>query len=132
VIEWYAVGDVLVFPTHGDPNGLVVEEALAAGLPVIVSDAAGDVKARVPDSVGRVVPVGSASGFALAMQELADPSVRDAMASRAPAWVAAKNDERYAADLAAFVQTLAGLPRRRTRNRAICGAIGRLLAWRGR
>ena len=130
--EWYAVGDVLVFPTHGDPNGLVVEEALAAGLPVIVSDAAGDVKARVPDSVGRVVPVGSASGFALAMQELADPSVRDAMASRAPAWVAAKNDERYAADLAAFVQTLAGLPRRRTRNRAICGAIGRLLAWRGR
>ena len=129
---WYALCDVLVFPTHGDPNGLVVEEALAAGLPVIVSDAAGDVKARVPDSIGRVIPVGDADGFAVAMRELADPSVRDALAARAPAWVAAKNDERYAADLAAFVQALAGSPRRRGRHRVICAAIGRLLAGWGR
>jgi glycosyltransferase involved in cell wall biosynthesis len=130
--DWYAIGDVLVFPTHGDPNGLVVEEALAAGLPVIVSDAAGDIKARVPDSVGRVAGVGDADAFARAMQELADPSVRGAMAALAPAWVAAKNDERYAADLVAFVRTLTELPRRRTRSRVSCAAIGRLLARRGR
>jgi glycosyltransferase involved in cell wall biosynthesis len=130
--DWYAIGDVLVFPTHGDPNGLVVEEALAAGLPVIVSDAAGDIKARVPDSVGRVVGVGDADAFARAMQELADPSVRGAMAALAPAWVAAKNDERYAADLVAFVRALTELPRRRTRSRVGCAAIGRLLARRGR
>jgi len=130
--DWYAICDVLVFPTHGDPNGLVVEEALAAGLPVIVSDAAGDIKARVPDSVGRVAPVGDADAFARAMRELADPAVRGAMAALAPAWVAAKNDERYAADLAAFAGALTELPRRRTRNRVICAAIGRLLAQRGR
>jgi glycosyltransferase involved in cell wall biosynthesis len=129
---WYALGDVLVFPTHGDPNGLVVEEALAAGLPVIVSDAAGDIKARVPDSVGRVVGVGDAGALAEAMRELADPAVRGALAAKAPAQVAAKNDERYAADLAAFARALMESPRRRTRSRAGCAAIGRLLARLGR
>jgi glycosyltransferase involved in cell wall biosynthesis len=130
--EWYALCDVLVFPTHGDPNGLVVEEALAAGLPVIVSDAAGDIKARVPDSVGRVFPVGDAEALAATMQALAEPSIRDPMAHRAPAWVAWKNDERYAEDLARFARDLAATPRRRTRHRVACAAIGRLLAGSGR
>ncbi|MGH6653798.1 MAG: glycosyltransferase family 4 protein, partial [Actinocrinis sp.] len=126
--QWYAVCDVLVFPTHGDPNGLVVEEALAAGLPVIVSDGAGDIRARVPESVGRVFPVGDAGVLARTMQSLAEPSVREPMARRAPAWVAWKNDERYAEDLVRFAGGLAASPRRRTRHRTACAAIGRLLA----
>lgn len=129
---WYACCDVLVFPTHGDPNGLVVEEALAAGLPVIVSDAAGDIGTRVPDSVGRVVPVGDASALAGAMRSLADPVVREPLAARAPGWVAGKNDERYAEDLARFVHGLTAQPRRRTWQRTGCAAIGRILAWWGR
>jgi glycosyltransferase involved in cell wall biosynthesis len=123
---WYAICDVLVFPTHGDPNGLVVEEALAAGLPVIVSDAAGDIGDRVPEDVGRVVPVGDALSLARAMEELADPSVRVPMAGRAPGWVAWKDDKRYAEDLVRFVRVLTGHPPRRTRQRATCAAIGRL------
>jgi glycosyltransferase involved in cell wall biosynthesis len=130
--EWYALCDVLVFPTHGDPNGLVVEEALAAGLPVIVSDAAGDIRARIPESVGRVVPVGDADALARAMEALAEPSFREPMARRAPAWVAWKDDERYAEDLAGFARELTASPRRRTRQRAACTAIGRLLVWCGR
>jgi glycosyltransferase involved in cell wall biosynthesis len=130
--EWYAVCDVLVFPTHGDPNGLVVEEALAAGCPVIVSDAAGDIGARVPESVGRVFPVGDVAALASAMEELAEPSVRDPLARRAPGWAEWKNDQRYAADLAGFARDLTARPRRRTRCRAACAAVGRLLAWWGR
>ena len=130
--EWYALCEVLVFPTHGDPNGLVVEEALAAGLPVIVSDAAGDIRARVPESVGRVVPVGDAGALAGAMEALAEPAVRDPMARRAPAWVAGKHDERYAEDLVRFARDLMASPRRRTRYRAACATIGRLPAWCGR
>lgn len=132
--EWYAICDALVFPTHGDPNGLVVEEALAAGLPVIVSDAAGDIRARIPDTVGRVFPVGDADALAQAMEALAEPSLRDPLARQAPAWVAWKNDERYAEDLARFARELMARPRRRTRHRAACAAIGRLLtaAWRAR
>ena len=130
--EWYALCDVLVFPTHGDPNGLVVEEALAAGLPVIVSDAAGDIRARVPESVGRVFPVGDAPALAEAMQDLAEPSLRAPMARRAPGWVAWKNDGRYAEDLVRFARDLMASPRRRTPYRAACATIGRLPAWWGR
>jgi len=130
--EWYVLADVLVFPTHGDPNGLVVEEALAAGLPVIASDAAGDIYARVPESVGRIVPAGDARALAQAMMALADPPAREPLARQAPGWVAWKNDERYAADLARFAAGLTALPRRRTPCRAACAAAGRLLTWRGR
>jgi glycosyltransferase involved in cell wall biosynthesis len=125
------MGDVLVFPTHGDPNGLVVEEALAAGRPVIVSDAAGDIKDRVPESVGRVFPVGDVSALARAMEELSEPSVRASMAGRAPGWAGWKNDERYAADFVRFARDLMAHPRRRTLYRAACAAIGRLFAWWG-
>ena len=69
---WYALADCLVFPTHGDPNGLVVEEALAAGLPVIVTDAAGDIGSRVPEGVaGYVIPVGSADALRERMARIA-------------------------------------------------------------
>src|SRR5205085_9708253 len=37
---YYALADVLVFPTYSDPWGLVVNEAMACGLTVIASNAA--------------------------------------------------------------------------------------------
>jgi glycosyltransferase involved in cell wall biosynthesis len=116
--DWYAIADVLVFPTHGDPNGLVVEEALAAGLPVIVSDAAGDIKARVPSSVGFVFPVGDIDALAQAMCALADPRIREPMARQTHGWVARKHDDRYAEDLTRFTQKLMARPRRLTRRRS--------------
>jgi glycosyltransferase involved in cell wall biosynthesis len=130
--EWYALGDVMVFPTHGDPNGLVVEEALSAGLPVIVSDAAGDIRARVPDSVGRVFPVGDADALTEAMTALAEPEVRESLARRAPAWAAWKNDARYAEDLARFARDLMATPRRRTPLRFAGATVGRVAAGWGR
>ncbi len=51
--EFYALGDAFVFPTRGDPYGLVVDEAMASGLPVIASDAAGEITSRVtPEETG--------------------------------------------------------------------------------
>lgn len=111
--EWYALCDVLVFPTHGDPNGLVVEEALAAGLPVITSDAVGDVIARVPSAVGRIVPVGDVDALARAMLACTDPAMRRRMGGQGPGWVSGKTDDRYAEDLARFAQRLTATPRRR-------------------
>jgi hypothetical protein len=63
------------------------------------------------------------------MEELAEPSVREPLARSAPGWVAWKNDERYARDLACFARDLMARPRRRTRYRAVGTAIGRLLTW---
>jgi glycosyltransferase involved in cell wall biosynthesis len=39
--EVYALADALIFPTHSDPWGLVVNEAMACGLPVISTNVAG-------------------------------------------------------------------------------------------
>lgn len=38
---YYAIADVFILPTHSDPWGLVLNEAMACGLAVISSDAAG-------------------------------------------------------------------------------------------
>jgi glycosyltransferase involved in cell wall biosynthesis len=38
---FYALADLLVLPTHSDPWGLVVNEAMACGLPIIVTNVAG-------------------------------------------------------------------------------------------
>lgn len=39
--KYYALADALVLPTYSDPWGLVVNEAMASGLPIVVSKAAG-------------------------------------------------------------------------------------------
>jgi glycosyltransferase involved in cell wall biosynthesis len=41
VVNFYAAADLLVFPSLGDPWGLVVNEALTCGLPVVCSRLAG-------------------------------------------------------------------------------------------
>lgn len=41
LVVYYGLADIFVFPTHSDPWGLVVNEAMACKLPVIISDAAG-------------------------------------------------------------------------------------------
>ena len=53
----YALAEVFILPTHSDPWGLVVNEAMACGLPVIVSDVAGCSSDLVEDgSNGYIVP----------------------------------------------------------------------------
>lgn len=41
VVEFYAMSDVLVLPSTSEPWGLVVNEAMVCGLPVLVSDRCG-------------------------------------------------------------------------------------------
>lgn len=56
IADVYARTDVMLFPTLGDPYGLVVDEALASGVPVISTDRAGDIRWRLGESRGRVLP----------------------------------------------------------------------------
>ncbi len=54
---FYALAEVMIFPTLSDPWGLVVNEAMACGLPIIASDAAGCAADLVHDGEnGYVVP----------------------------------------------------------------------------
>jgi glycosyltransferase involved in cell wall biosynthesis len=65
----YAAADVFVFPTLGDPYGLVVDEALAAGLPVVATDATGEIALRVRDGEnGLIVAAGDPNALAAAME----------------------------------------------------------------
>jgi glycosyltransferase involved in cell wall biosynthesis len=49
--EWYAKGTIFVFPTRGDEWGVVVNEALAAGLPILGSVYSQAVEELVIDGV---------------------------------------------------------------------------------
>jgi glycosyltransferase involved in cell wall biosynthesis len=64
----YADADIFVLPTLSDAFGMVVTEAQAAGLPVIVTDHCG---APVRDGrSGLVVPAGNAEALAAALEHL--------------------------------------------------------------
>ena len=51
IIKYYAMSDILVLPSISEPWGLVVSEALACGLPVIVSNQCGSFPDIVKEGV---------------------------------------------------------------------------------
>jgi glycosyltransferase involved in cell wall biosynthesis len=68
----YGLAEALVFPTFSDPWGLVVNEAMACGLPVIATDVAGATTDLVRDGWnGRTVSPGDIDGLVSAMRQLA-------------------------------------------------------------
>jgi glycosyltransferase involved in cell wall biosynthesis len=80
--EAYAIADVMVLPSEGSETwGLVVNESLACGTPVVVSDAAGCASDLVIEGqTGAVYPVGDTLALADALQRvLAAPPPRDAI-----------------------------------------------------
>lgn len=67
-----ALAEMLVLPTYSDPWGLVVNEAMACALPVIVTNAAGCAADLVTDNWnGRLVHPGDVTTLASAMRDLA-------------------------------------------------------------
>lgn len=69
---YYGLAEIFVFPTHTDPWGLVVNEAMSCGLPVICSSAAGCAADLVRDGVnGRIVTPSDIGQLTSAMEELA-------------------------------------------------------------
>ena len=54
VNRYYAAADAFVFPTIYDPFGMVITEAMASGLPVITSRAAGAAELIRHDESGRL------------------------------------------------------------------------------
>lgn len=80
----YVAADVLVLPSTYEPRGLVVNEAMACGLPVIVSDRVGAIGDLVqPDDNAFVFPAGDAKTLASQLDRLIDePQLRARMARR--------------------------------------------------
>jgi glycosyltransferase involved in cell wall biosynthesis len=75
LLDAYAVADVFVLPSFFEPWGLVVNEAMAAGLPAIVSERVGCVDDLVvSEETGLLVKVNSVESLSMAMSRLADNS----------------------------------------------------------
>jgi glycosyltransferase involved in cell wall biosynthesis len=125
----YACGDVFVFPSLGEPNGLVLDEALAAGLPAISSDAVGDIHHRVRDGEnGFVVASGDADGMAARMLQLArDPDLRARLAAAAPGSVPAPDHQIYAEAFERFVEQALRVPGRRSGGARAARGLGRAM-----
>jgi glycosyltransferase involved in cell wall biosynthesis len=81
---FYALAEALVFPTHSDPWGLVVNEAMACGLPVVATDVAGCVADLVRDGEnGYVVGAQDPENLSRVMERLLNvPEVQRQMGHR--------------------------------------------------
>jgi glycosyltransferase involved in cell wall biosynthesis len=125
VPKMYSAADVFVFPTLGDPHGLVVEEALASSLPVISTSAAGDIRSRIPEGeAGFVVPPADAFALARRMVQLADDhELRERLKASAPLTVARRTHEQYAEDFEQFVDSVLRSPRARSALHASSGEL---------
>jgi glycosyltransferase involved in cell wall biosynthesis len=102
---YYALADVFVFPTHTDPWGLVVNEAMACGLPVISSDAAGCAADLVESGWnGRVFSAGDIRQLASVMDELGrDADQRSAMGQRSVERIQQYSPEAWSEGMASAV-----------------------------
>ena len=90
VWEAYAASDIFVLPSHFEPWGLVVNEAMASGLPVIATDRVGCVDDLVRHGVtGLIVPAEAPDQLLSAMKSLAnDPGARRRMGAQAKELIA--------------------------------------------
>jgi glycosyltransferase involved in cell wall biosynthesis len=73
IVEAYAVSDLMILPSDGGETwGLVVNEAMASGLPCIVSDAVGCGPDLIqPGQTGSTYPVGDVDALATLIMNLA-------------------------------------------------------------
>lgn len=99
--KFYAFAEALVFPTYTDPWGLVVNEAMSCGLPVIATNVAG----CVPDLVqhewnGLTVPSRDPASLAAAMARLVnDRALQKTMSARSRERIANYSSDNWAAGI---------------------------------
>ena len=116
--KWHAHAGALVHPSIVEPWGLVVNEAAACGLPLLVSNRAGCVETLVPDgnpSTGLRFDPFDMEAMANALEWMAalPESERKAMGSRASETVAQWGPDRFAQGLLEALELALGVERER-------------------
>jgi len=109
---YYALAEALILPTYTDPWGLVVNEAMACGLPVILSRAAGCASDLVKEKEnGLLVEPGDVAALAAAMDGLARQSeLRETMGARSFERIAGFSPSHWSAGVVAAVATTGRRP----------------------
>jgi glycosyltransferase involved in cell wall biosynthesis len=106
--RWYARADAFVLPSRSDTWGMVLNEAAAAGLPLVASDVAGAGYDLIEPGVnGYRVPADDPSALADAMRRVAaDPDWRRAAHARSRELAALHTPEAWATAIAALAARL--------------------------
>ncbi len=126
--RWLSGAGAFVHPSLMEPWGLVVNEAAASGLPLLVSDRAGCVETLVPDPDGttgrRFDPRDPAElTAALAWMAHLPAADREAMGARAAAVVSEWGPERFAAGAITAIELARSVRLRSGRFRPIPRAV---------
>jgi glycosyltransferase involved in cell wall biosynthesis len=114
--EEMRAADLFVLPSIEDAYALVVLEAMASGLPVVVSENTGSRELVTPDANGLLVEAGDARALADAIARLsASPELRSRLGAQARRGVAARQSwddygDRVLAHIAGAVAELDGAP----------------------
>jgi glycosyltransferase involved in cell wall biosynthesis len=106
----YALADAFIFPTHSDPWGLVVNEAMACNLPVVVTNVAGCALDLVQNGWnGFVISPRDVPQLTFAMSHLAENSERRReMGCRSRERIEASSPAAWAAGVVEAVETVTG------------------------
>lgn len=109
---WYGLGSAFILPSTSEPWGLVVNEAMAAGLAVLVSDRCGCVPDLVREGVnGFAFDPYDVEGLAQLMHHIAHGDVdREAMGCAGQRIIDAWGPERFAGGLADAVEVAVSAP----------------------
>ena len=108
--RFYAAADVFVFPTLGDPYGLVVDEAMACSLPIISTSAAGEIRDRIEDGVnGYIVPPEDSAALAGCMMRFVNkPDLCKKMGIISAKKIAGHTPEKWAKDFEEIIKKMIG------------------------
>ena len=107
---YYGMADVFVLPSTYEPRGAVINEAMAAGLPVIVTDRCGSIGDIVLDADNAVIyRAADAAALSEAMDRLAgDDELRARMAQRSREIIGTWTFQRGVAGVKDALRWLAG------------------------
>ena len=108
----YGASDVFVFPTLGDTYGLVIDEAMACGLPIISTWTSGEISERVVEgTTGYIVPPRGTVALGDRMVELgSSPSLRKRIGQAARLKIAPRTPERWATQFEAAIAGILAAP----------------------
>jgi glycosyltransferase involved in cell wall biosynthesis len=111
--SYYALAEMLILPTYTDTWGLVVNEAMACALPVILSRAAGCAADLVRENWnGLLVSPRDVSSLASAMRNIADqPDLRATMSANSVQHISHYSPREWSSGIARMVQAQAGTSR---------------------
>ena len=108
LIDAYHAMDVFAFASHSETQGMVVAEAMAAGLPVMALDAPGVREVVVEGRNGRLIAGDDLAAMAGALAAISAPETRSPLAEAALATAADYDEARCAARcLAVYRQAIA-------------------------